>query len=145
MNKVQAYRKAYYENRKEYFRQYSLKHKVRLKALWSARYQAKKQEILAKQKIYRRQHTLNLGNNHIIYGLNKAPYPINGRCPYCRRDGLRLGYHHWSNVDFNDGVWLCCRCHIRLELLIKSMPFIASKLIASLKTALAISLKVNNS
>ena len=49
-----------------------------------------------------------------ICGLHKRPYP--NYCEMCGRfKEKRLSYHHWTDSNYNWGIWVCKRCHDYLE------------------------------
>lgn len=81
-----------------------------------------KQEVLARQKLYKRQHVLRYwenGQTHDVYGVNKKPYPSDSKCMACRHKSL-LCYHHSNDHDITDGIWLCHCCHRLIESLIRN-------------------------
>lgn len=98
-------------------------------------YHANKAMVLAKQKIYKRQHILRLADRE-IRGVNKAPYPEDGRCPCCGTIKRILQWHHWADSDYNDGLWMCTKCHFVLGNLFRQMPLKAEELRRELKNAL---------
>lgn len=70
-----------------------------------------------------------------IFGVNKAPFPDDGRCPSCGMKS-RLNWHHWSDDNPDDGLWLCVGCHTVLHRLIKYpglQGVVREKLLSELK------------
>lgn len=60
------------------------------------------------------------GRKYLISGvrgkiLNKRDYPPANRCELCKRKNMLLGYHHWDNGDFSQGIWICRNCHIAVH------------------------------
>lgn len=138
-DKIKARHLAYYQSHKVERQNYYSKNRDKIRAQNLGYYYSQKQEVLAKQKEYKRRHTIRYGSEYKkktgkkdIYGLNKPLYPLDNQCPYCGRQ-ISLTYHHWRDEDYNDGVWLCRRCHSRLEHLLWSMPIKKDAIIDVLK------------
>lgn len=68
---------------------------------------------------WQRIHSLGQ-HNKVIYGLNKRPYPKDGRCEICGQKSKRLFYHHWNDENLNMGIWVCFNCHQLAELIDKN-------------------------
>ena len=85
-------------------------------------FQDNKQELLAKSKIYKRQHRISYGNKGAIYGVNKAPYPPDNKCQCCHKQFL-LSYHHNDDKNFEHGIWLCRSCHRTIDAMIRNPTF----------------------
>jgi len=105
-----------------YHQNYYQQNREKLRAYQREYYQAQRQEILSQQKQYKRskviRHRLN-GKSNDLYGVNKAPYPVDSLCQVCRR-ALQLTYHHWDDADYSDGLWVCTHCHIAIEAFTKT-------------------------
>lgn len=128
----------YYEKDKEkwnkYGKEWRIKNKEKCKNDRHERYINNKLCAKLYSKSYSRKH--NLGTNGKVYhGLNKRPYPENGRCELC--DGKNsikkkiLVYHHWDDNNMNLGVWVCFFCHGIVESIdnIDDIEFIIKKYI----------------
>ncbi len=94
----------------------------------------------AKGRDYRRQHKLRL-RGRVIRGVNKAPYPENGGCPCCGGTERRLQWHHWADENYNNGLWMCTKCHFMLEGVLRQMRLIAKGLRKSLEKGFSSTIK----
>jgi len=115
-----GYQREWHKNHPEYSRKYYRKNRIRILEHCRKYFQAHKEQALLKHKEYRRRHVIGTGNPpRVIYGLNKKAYPPDNLCPYCKRQA-RLLYHHWDDMDYNDGIWLCVGCHNKVHKLVQS-------------------------
>ncbi len=99
----------------KYQRQYYLTHRNQKIESAKRRYQKHRDEILIKRRqtvIRYNDHTKNIRN------VKKPPYPEDGLCPYCRSN-KRIQYHHWSDNNPNQGIWLCASCHVLLGIFLR--------------------------
>lgn len=84
-----------------------------------------REEISRRRKQWRVEHkdeirirTLGVklpdGRNRTIYNLNKRLRPE--RCELCQKKTDALVYHHWDDLDYNKGMWICRgACHTFAE------------------------------
>ena len=93
---------------------YYLKHRERVIQRTSDYYYSHKAEVLVRQRRYKHEHVILYKNKPAIYGVSKAPEPINGLCPYCERK-RQLLWHHWDASNPDNGVWMCPRCHVSIH------------------------------
>jgi hypothetical protein len=56
---------------------------------------------------------LQIGGVSVRIDKRGNPY----HCALCRRDNVRLHYHHWDNLYPDKGLWLCSYCHRIAEVL----------------------------
>lgn len=55
-----------------------------------------------------------------LYG-TKRDYPKDRKCELCGAEGKNkrridpLDYHHWDDKNISKGMWLCQKCHRRVE------------------------------
>lgn len=72
----------------------------------------KENRIKRKDKITATRRQTCLGTSKAIFhGLMKRNYPISNCCELCKRKVLRLVYHHWDDLNLNQGMWICGYCH----------------------------------
>lgn len=67
-----------------------------------------------KRIAFERKHWIRGRNGDervLIKGLNKRDYPEGKVCEICGKVAKMLSYHHWSDDDPSQGVWVCCACH----------------------------------
>jgi hypothetical protein len=64
-------------------------------------------------KQYHRQNILKVNGKQIR--VRKRPYPEEGKCEICGKEGS-LDYHHWNDSNPRWGVWACWRCHLVIEI-----------------------------
>ncbi len=86
-------------------------------------YYNNKEKILARQKEYRRNHSLQYktnGHSASLYGVNKRPYPSDGKCEACRVSNKWICYHHSDDNNIEHGIWLCRNCHNIVEWVIRN-------------------------
>lgn len=86
--------------------------------MYSIAYQKRKPEVHLKsaRKTKLSQNKIIDGKyiTYQIYGLHKRPYP--NYCEMCGRfKERRLCYHHWTDSNYNWGLWVCRPCHDLIE------------------------------
>lgn len=84
-----------------------------------------KKKYRAWMKPITRQTTLGT-HGETFRGLNKRPYT--GYCELCGKQVQRnMAYHHWDDLNFNLGIWVCVKCHYIVGAfeLVKSGKFLA--------------------
>jgi len=96
-------------------KQYRLLHKKEIAQYQHKWYVTNRNQILAKNKEWRRMHCIDYGRSRekrLITGLNKRLYPKGSKCELCSREcNNKLKYHHWDDTNLNKGIWICHVCH----------------------------------
>lgn len=85
------------------------KHRERHRRYWWIH----REEWIKKRRERDRRTILHLSNGKRIRGLNKRSRPDD--CELCNEDHRMLYYHHWDDNNYNIGLWLCHRCHYKVE------------------------------
>ena len=70
---------------------------------------------------YSRKHRIAHVGGTIYNPIGKRSYPLNECCELCGQK-VRLYYHHWDDLDFSKGMWICNKCHTAAHWLEKFNP-----------------------